>query len=169
LSSFSTRTWPSRCIGVIADPQADYISAYQPEREGPAAEDVFVCDELGTTDADDAQRFYEEVFDWTTSDIGPDYGGLADLQPRRDRHRPASACSRIAAGKSRYFCSRSRFLIATGRMILSSQRGALPVVSGLIPRAKVMKAARRWPRASCAREAGVQFVPIEPSIETPGS
>jgi predicted enzyme related to lactoylglutathione lyase len=62
-------------IAIIADPQGAYVSAYEPENEGPAAEGVFVWDELGTTDADGAQRFYEEVFGWTTSDMGADYGG----------------------------------------------------------------------------------------------
>lgn len=62
-------------IAIIADPQGAYVSAYEPEGEGPAPEGVFVWDELGTTDADGAQRFYEEVFGWTTSDMGPDYGG----------------------------------------------------------------------------------------------
>jgi len=62
-------------IAIIADPQGAFISAYQPEGEGPVPEGVFVWDELGTTDADGAQRFYEEVFGWTTSDMGADYGG----------------------------------------------------------------------------------------------
>jgi predicted enzyme related to lactoylglutathione lyase len=62
-------------IAIIADPQGAHISAFQPEREGPGAEGVFVGDELGTTDADDAQRFYGEVFGWTSSDMGPKYGG----------------------------------------------------------------------------------------------
>ncbi len=62
-------------IAILADPQGAYISAYQPEQEGPAPEGVFVWDELGTTDADDAQRFYQAVFDWTTTDMGADYGG----------------------------------------------------------------------------------------------
>src|SRR5881409_184969 len=62
-------------IAIIADPQGAYISAYQPESEGPASEGVFVWDELVTTDADGAQRFYSEVFGWTTSDMGPDFGG----------------------------------------------------------------------------------------------
>lgn len=62
-------------IAIIADPQGAYVNAYEPENEGPASEGVFVWDELGTTDADGAQRFYEEVFGWTTSDMGPDYGG----------------------------------------------------------------------------------------------
>jgi predicted enzyme related to lactoylglutathione lyase len=62
-------------IAIIADPQGAYLSAYEPQNEGPAAEGVFVWDELGTNDVDGAQRFYEEVFGWTTSDMGPDYGG----------------------------------------------------------------------------------------------
>jgi uncharacterized protein len=62
-------------IAIIADPQGAYISAYEPEQDGPAAEGVFVWDELATTDADGAQRFYEEVFGWTTKDMGADFGG----------------------------------------------------------------------------------------------
>jgi uncharacterized protein len=62
-------------MAIIADPQGAYVSVYQPEGEDSAAEGVFVWDELGTTDADGAQRFYEDVFGWTTSDMGPDYGG----------------------------------------------------------------------------------------------
>jgi uncharacterized protein len=62
-------------IAILADPQGAYISAYQPANEMPAAEGVFVWDELGTTDVDGAQRFYGEVFGWTTSDMGADYGG----------------------------------------------------------------------------------------------
>lgn len=62
-------------IAIIADPQGAYFSAYEPQGEGPAPEGVFVWDELGTSDADAAQRFYEQVFGWTTNDMGPDYGG----------------------------------------------------------------------------------------------
>jgi predicted enzyme related to lactoylglutathione lyase len=62
-------------IAIIADPQGAYVSAYQPQNEGPVPEGVFVWDELGTTDVDGAQRFYEEVFGWTTSDMGAEYGG----------------------------------------------------------------------------------------------
>src|SRR5256712_9770561 len=68
-------------IAIIADPQGAYISAYQPEREESGSEGVFVWDELGTTDADDAQRFYGEVFGWTTSDMGPEYGGYRIFNP----------------------------------------------------------------------------------------
>lgn len=62
-------------IAILTDPQGAYISAYEPEREGPGSEGVFVWDELGTNDADDAERFYGEVFGWTTSAMGPEYGG----------------------------------------------------------------------------------------------
>jgi predicted enzyme related to lactoylglutathione lyase len=62
-------------MAIIADPQGAYVGIYEPEGEDGAREGVFVWDELGTTDADAAQRFYEEVFGWTTSDMGPDYGG----------------------------------------------------------------------------------------------
>jgi predicted enzyme related to lactoylglutathione lyase len=62
-------------VAIIADPQGAYVSAYQPESEAPSSQGVFVWDELGTTDVDGAQRFYEEVFGWTTSDMGAEYGG----------------------------------------------------------------------------------------------
>ena len=62
-------------IAIISDTQGAYISAYQPAGEPPSPEGVFVWDELGTTDVDAAQRFYEQVFGWTTSDMGADYGG----------------------------------------------------------------------------------------------
>ena len=62
-------------MAIIGDPQGGYVSVFQPNEEGPLAEGVFVWDELGTSDADDAARFYGEVFGWTTEDMGPDYGG----------------------------------------------------------------------------------------------
>jgi hypothetical protein len=60
---------------IIGDPQGAWVSAFQPAGDGPVPEGVFVWDELGTTDADGAQRFYEQVFGWTTSDMGGDFGG----------------------------------------------------------------------------------------------
>src|SRR5262249_34472319 len=60
---------------IVADPQGAYVSAYEPAGGEGSGEGVFVWDELGTTDADGAQRFYEDVFGWTTDDMGPDYGG----------------------------------------------------------------------------------------------
>lgn len=62
-------------IAIVADPQGAHLSAYEPQGEGPAPEGVFVWDELGTSDIDGAQRFYEAVFGWTTTDMGADYGG----------------------------------------------------------------------------------------------
>ena len=62
-------------MAIIGDPQGAYIAVYQSGGEMPPAEGVFVWDELGTSDADGAQRFYEQVFGWTTNDMGPDYGG----------------------------------------------------------------------------------------------
>jgi len=62
-------------MGIISDPQGAYVGVYQPTGEGSDAQGVFVWDELGTTDADGAQRFYEQVFGWTTKDMGEDFGG----------------------------------------------------------------------------------------------
>jgi predicted enzyme related to lactoylglutathione lyase len=62
-------------IGIIKDPQGAFVSAYEPAEEGQLPEGVFVWDELGTTDVDAAQRFYEAVFGWTTTEMGPEYGG----------------------------------------------------------------------------------------------
>jgi uncharacterized protein len=62
-------------MAVITDPQGAFISVYQPEEEAPGSEGVFVWDELVTTDLDGAQRFYEEIFGWTTKDMGTDFGG----------------------------------------------------------------------------------------------
>ncbi len=62
-------------MAIIADPQGAYLSLYEPHAEGPAAEGVFVWDELATSDADAAQAFYEQVFGWTTEDMGAEYGG----------------------------------------------------------------------------------------------
>jgi len=62
-------------MAIIVDPQGAFLGIYQPAGDGGESEGVFVWDELGTTDADAAQRFYEEVFDWTTTDMGSDFGG----------------------------------------------------------------------------------------------
>jgi uncharacterized protein len=85
-------------IAIIADPQGAYLSVYEPQGEGPTPEGVFVWDELGTTDADGAQRFYEQVFGWTTSEMGAEYGGyrifnrgetgVAGLMPLPDASLP---------------------------------------------------------------------------------
>lgn len=44
-------------MAIIGDPQGAYVSAYEPQGEGPVPEGVFVWDELATTDTDDAQAF----------------------------------------------------------------------------------------------------------------
>jgi hypothetical protein len=62
-------------MAIIGDPQGAYVSVYQPHGEGSVPQGVFVWDELGTNDVDGAQRFYEAVFGWTTTDMGEDYGG----------------------------------------------------------------------------------------------
>jgi uncharacterized protein len=62
-------------IAVLSDPQGAYISIYEPEGDAPASQGVFVWDELTTIDVDTAQDFYETVFGWTTSEMGPEYGG----------------------------------------------------------------------------------------------
>ncbi len=63
-------------MAIIADPQGAYVSIYQPAGDdGPNSGGVFVWDELATSDVDGAQRFYEEVFGWTTNDMGAEYGG----------------------------------------------------------------------------------------------
>ena len=61
-------------MAIVADPQGAFVGLYQPDSEEPAAEGVFVWDELSTTDIGGAQRFYEQVFRWTTSEMGPEYG-----------------------------------------------------------------------------------------------
>jgi len=80
-------------MAVIADPQGAVLSAFQAsgEPDAPPAEGVFVWDELTTTDAEDAKRFYGDVFGWTSKDMDmgelgtytllkrasdPDVGGL---------------------------------------------------------------------------------------------
>jgi predicted enzyme related to lactoylglutathione lyase len=62
-------------MAIIRDPQGAFVSAFEPSDESSAGEGVFVWDELGTTDADGAQRFYEAVFGWTTTVMGEEYGG----------------------------------------------------------------------------------------------
>ena len=67
-------------MAILVDPQGAYISAYQSHGDGSGAAGLFVWDELGTTDADGAQRFYEAVFGWTTKDMGEDFGGYRIFQ-----------------------------------------------------------------------------------------
>jgi predicted enzyme related to lactoylglutathione lyase len=67
-------------MAVLTDPQGAHVSAYQAHGQGSESTGVFVWDELGTTDADGAQRFYEEVFGWTTKDMGEEFGGYRIFQ-----------------------------------------------------------------------------------------
>ena len=67
-------------FAIIGDPQGAFVSVYQPEGEGDAAEGVFVWDELGTNDVDGAERFYGEVFGWTAKDMGEDFGGYKTFE-----------------------------------------------------------------------------------------
>jgi len=62
-------------MAIIADPQGAYVGVYRPEGDWAAPGGVFVWTELGTTDVDAAQRFYEQVFGWTTKDPGAEFGG----------------------------------------------------------------------------------------------
>src|SRR5262245_20595005 len=62
-------------MAIIADPQGAFLGIYQRHGEAGVSEGVFVWDELGTNDVDGAQAFYEEVFGWTTADMGEDFGG----------------------------------------------------------------------------------------------
>ena len=58
---------------LLSDPQGGVVSAYRPSADGPAAEGVFVWDELLAEDVDGARAFYTDVFGWTTGemDMGP--------------------------------------------------------------------------------------------------
>ena len=67
-------------FAILGDPQGAFVSVYQPEGEGDAAEGVFVWDELGTNDVDGAERFYGEVFGWTAKDMGEDFGGYKTFE-----------------------------------------------------------------------------------------
>jgi predicted enzyme related to lactoylglutathione lyase len=67
-------------MAIIADPQGAYVGVYEPHTDSPAAEGIFVWDELGTTDVDGAARFYGDVFGWTTTDMGDEYGGYRIFQ-----------------------------------------------------------------------------------------
>ena len=65
---------------VIRDPQGGIIAAFQPTSDGPMGQGVFVWDELGATDLEGSERFYGEVFGWTTKDMGSDFGGYKIFQ-----------------------------------------------------------------------------------------
>ena len=113
-------------IAIIADPQGAYVSAYEPPDEGPAPEGVFVWDELGTTDVDGAQRFYEEVFGWTTADMGSDFGGyrifdrvggtgqgVAGLMQNQEENIPAMWTPYVGVEDADATCAKAKELGAT--------------------------------------------------------
>jgi predicted enzyme related to lactoylglutathione lyase len=62
-------------FAIIIDPQGAFVSAYQPEGEGPSGSGVFVWDELGTNDLEASKRFYGDVFGWKARDMGEEYRG----------------------------------------------------------------------------------------------
>jgi predicted enzyme related to lactoylglutathione lyase len=72
-------------FGIVTDPQGAFVSLYEPEGESSGVSDVFVWDELGTTDAEAAQRFYGDVFGWTAIDMGEEYGGYRIFQIEETR------------------------------------------------------------------------------------
>jgi len=110
-------------MAIIADPQGAYISVYQPAGAEGGAEGVFVWDELGTTDADGAQRFYEHVLGWTTSDMGPEYGGyrifnvgetgIAGLMTNPEASMPAQWQPYVAVDDADRTASKAKELGAT--------------------------------------------------------
>jgi predicted enzyme related to lactoylglutathione lyase len=62
-------------FAILTDPQGAFFATYQPVRDMPPSEGVFVWDELATTDVDAAASFYGDVFGWTAEDMGSDFGG----------------------------------------------------------------------------------------------
>jgi predicted enzyme related to lactoylglutathione lyase len=62
-------------FAIIVAPDGSFVSAFQPEGEGPQQGGVFVWDELVTQDVDAAERFYGAVFGWETKDMGSEFGG----------------------------------------------------------------------------------------------
>ncbi|HEX2505688.1 MAG TPA: VOC family protein [Gaiellaceae bacterium] len=72
-------------FAVIADPQGAVLAAMASEsdsHEQPAAEGVFVWDELHTSDIEDAKRFYGEVFGWGSEDMDMGEAGTYTLFKR---------------------------------------------------------------------------------------
>ena len=113
-------------MAIIADPQGAYVGIYQPYGAGADAEGVFVWDELGTTDADGAQRFYEEVFGWTTKDMGEDFGGyrifdrpggtgqgVAGLMQNQDATIPAAWTPYVGVEDTDACCAKAKELGAS--------------------------------------------------------
>jgi predicted enzyme related to lactoylglutathione lyase len=107
-------------LGILFDPQGAHVAAYQPEGEGATGEGVFVWDELGTTDVDGAQRFYEDVFGWTTKEMGEEYGGyrifhrgdaqIGGLMANQDPSIPAAWTPYVAVDDPDKTCSKAKEL-----------------------------------------------------------
>jgi predicted enzyme related to lactoylglutathione lyase len=62
-------------FAILVAPDGSFVSAFQPESDGPQQGGVFVWDELGTQDVEGAERFYGDVFGWAAEDMGAEYGG----------------------------------------------------------------------------------------------
>jgi uncharacterized protein len=56
-------------FALIADPDGPTLSLYRPPHEAPAAEGVFVWDELLTENVDAARRFYGDVIGWSATEM----------------------------------------------------------------------------------------------------
>jgi predicted enzyme related to lactoylglutathione lyase len=107
-------------MAILVDPQGAFISAYQSFGEGSEAAGVFVWDELGTTDADGAQRFYEAVFGWATKDMGEEYGGyrifhrgeeqVAGLMKNPDPSIPAAWTPYVGVADTDSTCAKAKEL-----------------------------------------------------------
>lgn len=52
-------------FALIGDPQGASVAVIATTGDAPSSEGTFAWDELVTTDVDDAERFYGEVFGWT--------------------------------------------------------------------------------------------------------
>ena len=114
-------------MAIVADPQGAFLGVYQRfSEEGTGSEGVFVWDELGTTDADGAQRFYEEVFGWTTKDMGSDFGGyrifdraggtgqgVAGLMQNQNKNIPAMWTPYVGVEDTDATCANAQELGAT--------------------------------------------------------
>ena len=158
-------------MAIVRDPQGAFVGIFEPEGEMPAPEGVFVWDELGTSDVDAAQRFYEDVFGWTTSDMGPDYGGyrifnrgetgiaglICPFRTRRcrrtgsptsssaipTRSSPRRRNSAAPPSQSRWTCRKSDELPSS-----RTRRARASGSSGPIPRRRLEHTAARAPRAA---------------------
>jgi predicted enzyme related to lactoylglutathione lyase len=113
-------------MAIVADPQGAFLGVYQRFSEGTGSEGVFVWDELGTTDADGAQRFYEEVFGWATKDMGSDFGGyrifdraggtgqgVAGLMQNQNENIPAMWTPYVGVEDTDATCAKAQELGAT--------------------------------------------------------